>query len=428
MISVLIADDSMIFRRLMREALMRIDGCEIVGEASNGRLALEKITGLQPDLVTLDLEMPVLGGMDVLTQLKMEPRMPAVVVISAHTLRGSEITIKALECGAFDFITKPQTGSPEAARDQLMHALKPILKSLAIRRDVRSILQNPVSRGPVAPPGEESPEGGVQTQRRVASSGEGSSGIGYPAIRNSGAGSAPADRQQHPATDRHRTPAGPVSGREQVLPAGAERTPSSDSVMIRARPAQKPGLLVIGISTGGPNALSELIPALPGDLGIPVLIVQHMPPLFTRSLADSLNKKSALTVIEAEAGMTVQPNWVYVAPGGRHMRAVAMINGGIGLQITDDAPENNCRPSVDYLFRSVAQHLPGKALAVIMTGMGNDGTLGVRLLKRTGSMCLIQDEATCVVYGMPRAVAEAGLADGAVPLTMMAAAVTRIIR
>jgi two-component system, chemotaxis family, protein-glutamate methylesterase/glutaminase len=170
-----------------------------------------------------------------------------------------------------------------------------------------------------------------------------------------------------------------------------------------------------------------MLPAIPGNLGLPILIVQHMPPLFTASLAESLNAKCAIRVREATAHEVLQPNTAYVAPGGQHMR-IGVTGGAKTIQITDDPPENNCKPSVDYLFRSAANTFPGKALAVILTGMGNDGTLGLRLLKRHGCHVIAQDEASCVVYGMPRAAVEAGVVDVVAPLDQIATHIASYVR
>ena len=195
------------------------------------------------------------------------------------------------------------------------------------------------------------------------------------------------------------------------------------------RPRQASTLVVIGVSTGGPNALKEVLPRLPGDLGAPVLVVQHMPPVFTKSLADSLNGRCALPVVEAADGQVIQPNQVMIAPGGRHMRVVAGPDRITRrIQLTDDPPENGCRPSVDYLFRSVANVYGGRVTAVIMTGMGNDGKLGTALLRRQGALTVAQDQKTCVVYGMPKEVIEAGLVDVVAPLDALAEEIVKTVR
>ena len=187
-------------------------------------------------------------------------------------------------------------------------------------------------------------------------------------------------------------------------------------------------MVLIGVSTGGPNALARMLPMLPADLGVPVLIVQHMPPLFTASLAESLSGKCALRVREASHGETVEPNVVYIAPGGRQMRIAAGPERSKQVQLTDDPPENNCRPAVDYLFRSVANNFPGRAVAAILTGMGSDGAIGLRLLKRHGCFVVAQDEASCVVYGMPKAAVDAGVVDQVLPLDAIAARLVSAVR
>jgi two-component system chemotaxis response regulator CheB len=190
----------------------------------------------------------------------------------------------------------------------------------------------------------------------------------------------------------------------------------------------KPGMVLIGVSTGGPVALSKLLPAIPADIGVPILIVQHMPPAFTRVLADDLNPKCAVRVCEAVHGESPQPNVAYIAPGGRQMRLGAGADGKPLIQITDDPPENNCRPAVDYLFRSAANNFPGRAVAVILTGMGSDGTIGLRLLKRHGCFVIAQDEASSVIYGMPRAAVEAGVTDAVLPLNAIAERIAAVVK
>jgi two-component system chemotaxis response regulator CheB len=186
--------------------------------------------------------------------------------------------------------------------------------------------------------------------------------------------------------------------------------------------------VLIGVSTGGPGALAKLVPALPGDLGAPIFIVQHMPALFTQALAESLNKKSAIRVKEARDGEAAQKNYAYVAPGGRQMKLTAGPKGEIILCITDDPAENGCRPAVDYLFRSAALHFPGRSVAAILTGMGNDGTDGLRMLKRGGCFSIAQDEASCVVFGMPKEAIQAGVVDTVAPLDMIGAAIVHSVR
>ncbi len=212
-----------------------------------------------------------------------------------------------------------------------------------------------------------------------------------------------------------------------VRPPARPVRPGAPMTATRSQGPSK--LVVIGISTGGPNALKEVLPKLPGNLGVPILIVQHMPPVFTKSLADSLNSKCALEVVEGQEGQIIKPNVITIAPGGKQMRvAVSPDRKNKIIQLTNDPAENGCRPAVDYLFRSVSQVYDGRVTAVVMTGMGSDGKLGMRLLKRNGATTLAQDEATCVVYGMPKEVVEADLADQVVPLNQMAQEIMKTVQ
>ncbi len=194
---------------------------------------------------------------------------------------------------------------------------------------------------------------------------------------------------------------------------------------------QKIDVVAIGVSTGGPVALGEVIPYLPQDLGVPVVLVQHMPPNFTGSLAETLARKSKLVVKEAEEGEAVEAGKVLIAPGGKHMIIKPAPKGSAQRFVVEfnmDPPENSCRPAVDVLFRSVANCYNGNMLAVIMTGMGSDGKEGVKYMKQFGCICLSQSADTCVVYGMPLAVDESGLSDESVPLTKLAERITAIVR
>ena len=211
-------------------------------------------------------------------------------------------------------------------------------------------------------------------------------------------------------------------------------TRDSDGMVQRIRSVTgkgelKPEIVGIGVSTGGLKALAQMMPQLPPNLKVPILIVQHMPPIFTQSLAMSLNSKCPFEVREAIDGEPVQPNIAIIAPGGKQMKVVAGVDGKSRIvRITDDPPENSCKPSVDYLFRSIAQHYVGRSAGVIMTGMGTDGNIGLKLMKRNGSIIIAQDEATCVVYGMPKEAVENGIADIIAPLDRIAEEICRSIK
>ena len=267
-----------------------------------------------------------------------------------------------MELGAFDFITKPDRGTPAENLVYLRQSLQPMIRAFERRRDIRAML----GRGAGMPPHADVPP---------------------------------------------------------VRP-----TPTAPSPQIVRRPASGAPLVLIGVSTGGPAALAALLPALPADLNAPVLIVQHMPPMFTKALAASLARKTALNVKEAQDGEIAAANCIYLAPGGAQMKVVAGPRGETVLRITDDPPENGCKPAVDYLFRSAALQFPGRAVAAILTGMGNDGTAGLRLLKRGGCRSIAQDEATCVVFGMPKEAIATGLIDTVAPLDRIAAAIVRSVR
>lgn len=358
---ILIVDDTVMFRRAVSDALTGQPGVEVVGMAANGKLALSRMAALQPDLVTLDIEMPEMNGIEVLEAMGREGLKPGVIVLSSQTVRGGELTVRALELGAFDFLTKPEGGTPAANLAHLRERLLPMIRAFERRRDVRAMLR-----------------------------------------RESG---------QPPRTGA------------AMRPVSAGREPAVVSRARRGAP-----LVLIGVSTGGPVALSTLLPALPGDLNAPVMIVQHMPPLFTQALAASLDRKSAIRVKEAADGLLAEPNCAYLAPGGAQMKVTPGPLGEVVLRVTDDPPENGCKPAVDYLFRSVALQFPGRSVAAILTGMGYDGTAGLRMLKRGGCFSIAQDENSCVVFGMPKEAIAAGLVDTIAPLDQIARAIAHSVR
>ena len=362
---VLVVDDTSIFRRIVSEALSGIPGVEVVGTAANGRLALARLASLQPDLMTLDIEMPEMNGLEVLDAMRENGLIlkTGVIMLSSLTVKGGELTIRALESGAFDFVTKPEGGSQEENLAQIRNSLRPMIQALERRREIRSILNAKA----------------------------------------------------------------PVPGSTPILPQAVRSGPSTVTPVGRARSRTGTPIVLIGVSTGGPTALAKVVPALPPRIGAPVFIVQHMPPLFTGALAQRLDSLSRLPVKEAQNGEIAQTNCVYLAPGGRQMKLNPGPHGEIVVCINDDPPENACRPSVDYLFRSVALHFPGRSIAAILTGMGNDGAEGVRILKRSGSFNIAQDEASCVVFGMPKEAILAGVIDTVVPLDRIADTIVRAI-
>ena len=373
---VLVVDDTIVYRKAVSDILALIPGVEVVGVAHNGKIAMSKIASLKPDLLTLDIEMPIMNGIEVLEELHSNFPNVGAVMVSTLTSDGGEMTMKALELGAFDFILKPTAKNPAESKKQLKQSLDPIIKEFKRSRTATSLLSNkgkfaktskPVLRKPLKPLSQKRP--GAQ-------------------------------------------PTGTVSAR----PKAAVKRGKSE-------------IVTIGISTGGPNALTQMLPMLPGNLGVPIVVVQHMPPVFTKSLATSLNAKCALTVKEAEDREDLLDNVVYIAPGGKQMKLVASADGqNRQIKITNDPPENSCKPSADYLFRSVGDYYVGRTTAVIMTGMGSDGTKGLQVLNQKGATIIAQNEDTCVVFGMPKKPIESGMADVIAPLNKIADEIIKSIR
>jgi two-component system chemotaxis response regulator CheB len=346
-VRILVVDDSALYRQSLHNILRDVAGAVIVGVAKDGAQALQKIEELDPDLLTLDVQMPGMDGIQVLREVKRRRLRPRAIMVSSLTSEGAQVTTDALLEGAFDFILKPSGSDSISNRQQLRSALE---EKLAAFRE---------------------------------------------------------------ASGRRAT----RGGRAQRVGAGA---------VMEAAPA--PGAVcqavVIGTSTGGPEALKAVLPKLPAALGVPILVVQHMPAQYTLSLAARLNEICQLQVAEAQDWSEAIAGSVLVAPGGRQMK-VESDGGRLLVRVNDDPPERGVRPSVDYLLRSVADELSGNALAVIMTGMGRDGLEGCKRLKQAGGYVFAQCQDDCVVYGMPKAVIEESLADRALPLGKIAPAIVR---
>jgi two-component system chemotaxis response regulator CheB len=363
---ILVVDDTALYRKILTDVLAKLPGVEVVGTAQNGKVALGKIAQLRPDLITLDVEMPEINGLETLRQLKHSAPTVKAIMVSTHTSHGAKVTMEALALGAFDFIAKPDSWDIEKNIETLQTQLHPIIAALSNKKAIQSLLRN----------------------------------------------------------------GQPIQSLSSILPRTPAASPSD--IVHRVQTivhTDRVDIVAIGISTGGPKALVEVIPKLPRPLGVPVVIVQHMPPLFTAALAESLNQKSALTVVEDKNSQVLEPDMVYIAPGGKQMKIVrSERTQPPTLAITDDPPENHCKPSVDYLFRSIAQLYASRALGVIMTGMGADGVLGLRLMKRLGAQVLAQDEASCVVFGMPMEAIKAGVVDVVLPLDQIAEEISRQVR
>ena len=342
-IRILVVDDSVVIRKLLSDTLSGDPALEVVGTASDGRIALAKLPLLKPDLVTLDVEMPVMDGLEALAALrKLYPKLP-VIMFSTLTERGAAATLDALSLGASDYATKPSnTGSPEAALERIRIELIPKIKALC----------------------------------------------------------------------------GVAHSKFQPLPG----VRSAAKARVRSNPRIE--VVAIGTSTGGPNALAEVLPHIPNDFPVPIVVVQHMPPIFTRLLAERLASRSAIPIEEGSAGAVLTPAHAWIAPGNFHMK---VIHAGLSwrLSTNQEPPENSCRPAVDVLFRSVAAAYGANVLAVVMTGMGSDGVLGAQNIRDAGGNVIVQDEASSVVWGMPGMVYASGLSDAAYPLNRLAAEITR---
>ena len=336
-------DDSAFMRKMVAEILARDAGLCVVGQARDGADALAKLDSLQPDVITLDVEMPVLDGFGALAEI-MRRRPTPVLMLSSLTQAGADATLRCLELGAVDFIGKP---------------------SGAISLDIEKVAAELTAKVKAA-------AGARLDQRPV---------------------SAPAARPV------------PVARPAPPRPAHSDR----------------PAVLVIGASTGGPRALQTLVPALPADLGLPIVIVQHMPAGFTASLARRLEQTSPFEAREAAEGDRLRPGLILVAPGGRHLQ---FTSGGV-VHLTDDPAVHGVRPAVDVTLASLAPLYGARLLAVLLTGMGRDGARGLKLTQDRGGQTLAEDETTCVVYGMPKAAFDLGAVGSLLPLPALAPAIAR---
>ncbi len=342
-ISVLVVDDSVVVRRMVTDVLSADPGIRVVGTAPNGKVALAKLDQLAPDIITLDIEMPEMNGIETLRALRVtRPNLP-VIMFSTLTAAGASATLDALAAGATDYVTKPSNvGSIAASLEAIRSQLVPRIHALC---------------GP----------------------------------RPSAAGRATA------------------AALARTAPASATRA------LRPGRSKQPVTVLAVGASTGGPDALNKVLAALPASFPVPVVVVQHMPPLFTRLFAERLDRSCALRVVEAVDGTVLAPGTVHIAPGDRHLEVIRR-GTQVVTRLHEGPPENFCRPAVDVLFRSVAKVYGEGVLSVVLTGMGQDGRRGAEEIRSLGGAVLAQDAATSVVWGMPGAVTEAGLADAVLPL------------
>ena len=341
---VLVVDDSVVIRRMVREIVAADPELEVAGVAADGKIALAMVDQCAPDVVTMDIEMPEMDGLTALKQLRRTHPTLRVIMFSTLTERAALATLDALALGADDYVTKPADVKDAAeGRRRIREQLVPKIKALCGR---------------------------------------------------SGRPGPPASPIRVPASF-------PASGR-----------------------TAKPDIVAIGASTGGPNALAEILPRIPGDFPLSILIVQHMPPVFTAFLAERLSASSRIPVKEASSRAEVGSGQAWIAPGDFHL-TVLRDGAQVRLATSQIPPENSCRPSVDVLFRSVAEVYGPRSLAVVLTGMGQDGLRGCERIREAGGQIVVQDEASSVVWGMPGAVANAGIADRILPLAEIAEEIIR---
>ncbi len=353
-IRILVVDDSASYRQTICNVLREVPDASVVGTAKNGMEALEHISGLNPDLLTLDVNMPDMDGIEVLREINKRRLRSKAIMVSSLTSEGAQVTTDALLEGAFDFILKPSGNDSIENREQLRDALDEKIYAFRQTSERRRL----------------------RTRRRAKST-------------------------------------------IATVPDAVVEEPPTPKSIYRA--------VLIGTSTGGPAALKVVLPKLPTEISVPVLVVQHMPAHYTKSLAARLDDLCQLDVVEAKDGEEVRAGTVLIAPGDRQMKVTSR-NGRAFVLVTDDPPENGCRPSVDYLFRSAVEVFQGQMLGVIMTGMGRDGTKGCDKLKHCGGYVFAQQEESCVVYGMPKATIEQGLADRVLPLGKIGPAIVRHVK
>jgi two-component system chemotaxis response regulator CheB len=370
-IRVMVVDDAIVARSLVTRWVDTEPDMTIVASLRTGREAVEQIDKSNPDVVVLDVEMPELDGISALPLLLKKKRDLVVIMASAVTRRGAEVSLRALSLGAADYIPKPATSREASTSSEYRRELIEKIRTLGRRRRLP---------------------------------------------RHTAPGLAPADERGA----SHR----PISTR--AARDGLLVKQDGHELTLRPFSLAAPRALLIGSSTGGPQALAVLIQKLPAVIDrAPVLITQHMPPTFTTVLAEHLSRIGGRGAHEAEDGEPVLAGGIYVAPGGRHMR-VGRDQKGIRIVLGDDPPINFCRPSVDPLFASAAEVWGLSVLAVVLTGMGSDGCRGAADIAAAGGSVIAQDEASSVVWGMPRAVAQAGVCSAVLPLTEIAPKVIRL--
>ncbi|MGI4836782.1 MAG: protein-glutamate methylesterase/protein-glutamine glutaminase [Janthinobacterium lividum] len=372
-VKVLVVDDSGFFRRRVSEILASDSTIQVVGTATNGREAIDQAIALKPDVITMDYEMPMMDGITAVRHIMQRCPTP-VLMFSSLTHEGARVTLDALDAGATDFLPKnfeDISRNPEKVRQMLCEKIHTLARS---NRRSSFATAAPASRAEPAPTTRAAPVGAAPVGARPARESVTRSPAPAPAARS------PAPR---PAADAPAQPLSPPPKRKSYK------------------------LVAIGTSTGGPVALQRVLTQLPANFPAPIVLVQHMPAAFTKAFAERLDKLCQIQVKEAEDGDVLRPGLALLAPGGKQM----MVDGRGTVKILPGDERLNYKPCVDITFGSAAKSYGDKVLAVVLTGMGADGREGARLLKQGGSQIWAQDEASCVIYGMPMAIVKANLAD-----------------
>ncbi len=377
-VKVLVVDDSGFFRRRLTEILSSDGNIEVVGTAADGREAIEQTLALRPDVITMDYEMPVMDGITAVKNIMQRCPTP-VLMFSSLTHEGARVTLDALDAGALDYLPKnfeDISRNPQRVKQMLCDKVHLLAKS----------------------------------NRRVWS--RPSSALSTPAATAASVSAPAAARSTRAAALRQPTTETRAASTARVVPTVATRSPllANETAVLASNtsPARKAYKLVaIGTSTGGPVALQRVLTQLPANFPAPIVIVQHMPAAFTNAFAERLNKLCNIDVKQAQEGDVLRPGLALLAPGGKQM----MIDTRGTVRILPGDERLNYKPSADVTFGSAAKVFSDKVLAVVLTGMGADGREGARMLKQAGSQVWAQDEASCVIYGMPMAIVKAGLAD-----------------
>lgn len=420
MIRVLVADDSAFMRKILSDLFNKQSDFQVVGTAINGKDTIDKVKQLKPDVLTLDVTMPVMDGLQALAVIMEECPVP-VVMFSSMTQRGTDATVRALSLGAVDFISKAggSISKIDSVQDEIINKCREAAKA-HVNKSKPFMSVNPLTFT-------------AKTQENTVSStpSKTSSALKTPSSlststsntistddKNSASPTAENIWQKKKVEIPRKT--GLKLGQKPVI----KHVPSTSSSIPKSAGSSSGSkkLVAIGTSTGGPQALQTVITRLPGNLPCGVVVVQHMPAGFTKSLAERLDSISAISVKEAENDEIIKDGQVYIAPGNYHMRVAPAGVGTRKIVLSQEPPVGNHRPAVNVLFDSVAQ-FKKDLVSVIMTGMGCDGCEGMKKIKANGGYCIAQDENSCVVYGMPKAVVDAGLSDEIRPLSQIAAAI-----